>query len=334
LCSDSLRMQNLLSLHNTLEKLGCYDESWEPPLSCVFFGARPTPRPMQRRLARERREYLQKRSGEARTQEIHERKKLLKHYLDEENLLPRSLIKDARKLRELLSYDDIEHDTPKTHVDDEYALAGFEDPRVLMTTSHDPSQRLLTFVKEMKLIFPNCQRMNRGNIGASELTAVARQHGFTDIVVFHETRGEPDAMIVQHLPYGPSFYFTLFNVVRRHEIPDVAPMSLQYPHLIFENFTTPLGKRVMDGLRYLFPVVTNPDTNRVMTFDNNNDFISFRHHNWHHVPEKKKIVLVEAGPRFEMRLFQIKLGTMDMPEAETEWLLRPYMNTAKKRRVL
>lgn len=30
----------------------------------------------------------------------------------------------------------------------------------------------------------------------------------------------------------------------------------------------------------------------------------------------------------------IKLGTMDMPEAETEWLLRPYMNTAKKRRVL
>jgi hypothetical protein len=36
-------------------------------------------------------------------------------------------------------------------------------------------------------------------------------------------------------------------------------MSLQYPHLLFENFSTPLGKRVMDGLRFLFPVVTNPD---------------------------------------------------------------------------
>lgn len=30
-------------------------------------------------------------------------------------------------------------------------------------------------------------------------------------------------------------------------------MSLQYPHLIFENFTTPLGKRVMDGLRWRAP---------------------------------------------------------------------------------
>ena len=44
LCSDSLRMQNLLSLHNTLEKLGCYDESWEPPLSCVIVHGKRRPR--------------------------------------------------------------------------------------------------------------------------------------------------------------------------------------------------------------------------------------------------------------------------------------------------
>jgi U3 small nucleolar ribonucleoprotein protein IMP4 len=46
------------------------------------------------------------------------------------------------------------------------------------------------------------------------------------------------------------------------------------------------------------------------------------------------IELVELGPRFEMHLYQIKLGTVDMHEAETEWVLRPYMNTAKKRKAL
>lgn len=35
-----------------------------------------------------------------------------------------------------------------------------------------------------------------------------------------------------------------------------------------------------------------------------------------------------------MTLFQVKLGTMDQPDAETEYVLRPYMNTAKKRRML
>jgi len=48
----------------------------------------------------------------------------------------------------------------------------------------------------------------------------------------------------------------------------------------------------------------------------------------------KKVELAEVGPRFELRLYQIKLGTVDIAEADTEWVLRPYMNTAKKRNVL
>ena len=35
------------------------------------------------------------------------------------------------------------------------------------------------------------------------------------------------------------------------------------------------------------------------------------------------------------RLYQIKLGTLEMENsADTEWVLRPYMNTAKKKTTL
>lgn len=34
-----------------------------------------------------------------------------------------------------------------THVDDEYSQAGIEDPRVLITTSRDPSSKLAQFAK-------------------------------------------------------------------------------------------------------------------------------------------------------------------------------------------
>jgi U3 small nucleolar ribonucleoprotein protein IMP4 len=47
-----------------------------------------------------------------------------------------------------------------------------------------------------------------------------------------------------------------------------------------------------------------------------------------------KIVLKEAGPRFEMQPYEIRLGTLDQNEAEKEWVLRPYMNTARKRQAL
>lgn len=43
----------------------------------------------------------------------------------------------------------------------------------------------------------------------------------------------------------------------------------------------------------------------------------------------------EVGPRFQLRLYEIKLGTLDSADsADTEWALRPYMNTTVKRRFL
>ena len=84
-------------------------------------------------------------------------------------------------------------------------------------------------------------------------------------------------MIVSHFPHGPTLYFTLHNVTLRHDIASyhTSTVSEQYPHLIFENFSSTLGERVRDCLKYLFPV-PKEDSKRVMTFANENDFISFR----------------------------------------------------------
>lgn len=40
--------------------------------------------------------------------------------------------------------------------------------------------------------------------------------------------------------------------------------------------------------------------------------------------------LKEVGPRFEAKIFQITLGTVDQPHAEKEWALRSYTKSAKK----
>jgi U3 small nucleolar ribonucleoprotein protein IMP4 len=54
----------------------------------------------------------------------------------------------------------------------------------------------------------------------------------------------PDGLMVCHLPFGPTAYFTLYNVVMRHDVPDIGTMSEAFPHLIFDNFTSRLGRRV------------------------------------------------------------------------------------------
>ena len=76
--------------------------------------------------------------------------------------VPTELRKEERQLRHQIELEDDNTAVPRTHVDDEYAHAGERDPKILITTSRDPSSRLTQFAKELKLIFPGAQRLNRG----------------------------------------------------------------------------------------------------------------------------------------------------------------------------
>ncbi|KAH7340579.1 Brix-domain-containing protein [Rhizoctonia solani] len=288
---------------------------------------------MIRRQARERREYIYRKNQEAQERQTFERKQKLKDALASGKTLPTELRKDAAELGKVMTMDESQAE-PTTHIDDEYSRAGIMDPKIVITTSRDPSSKLLQFSKEMKLVFPNSTRINRGNYVVKELADACRANDVTDLVVLHEHRGVPDALIVSHFPHGPTLYFSLHNVGLRHDIATYSQstVSEQYPHLIFEGFTSKLGQRVMDALRYLFPV-PKPDATRVMTFANENDFISFRHHVFAKTSHKE-VQLAEVGPRFEMKPYEIRQGTIEQATADKEWVLSHYTRTAKKRRQL
>jgi len=297
---------------------------------------------MERRNARLRREYIFRKSLQPRYRAEYKAKKKLQHALDSGHKVPLSIQDKFDRLNYDIKADDVhtkEIGKKTKFLDDEYALAGVKDPRILLTTSRDPTNKLSRFVKEMKLCFPNSIRINRGNIGTKYLISMARNTGFSDIIIFHEHGGIPDGMILCHLPYGPTAYFSLKDVLARHDLPkgSLTPLSEQTPHLIFNNFSTMLGERVTRILKYLYPVIEDKHKEkirRVISFSNINDFIMFRHHIYRKVNQNQDVDLIEVGPRFTMRLYQIKLGTIDMKEAQTEWVLRPHFNTAWKRKAL
>ena len=64
-----------------------------------------------------------------------------------------------------------------------------------------------------------------------------RRGEFTDLILVHETRGQPDGLVVCHLPLGPTTYFTLENCVLRHDVDTPPKYSSDIaPHLIFHDF--------------------------------------------------------------------------------------------------
>ncbi|KAL1681644.1 anticodon-binding protein [Schizophyllum commune] len=287
---------------------------------------------MIRRQVRERRQYVYAKSLEAQERQTYERKQQLKDALASGKPLPTELKKDAKSMGKDLAYDEAQEE-PSTHIDNEYSRAGIQDPKIVITTSRDPSSKLLQFAKEMRLVFPNAHRINRGNYVVKELADACRANDVTDLIVLHEHRGVPDAMIVSHFPHGPTVFFTLNNVLLRHDIASYkeSTVSEQYPHLIFDNFSSQLGHRIRDVLKYLFPV-PKEDSKRVMTFANEDDFIAFRHHVF--VKHGKEVQLAEVGPRFQMKPYEIRQGTIEQTESEREWVLAHYARTSKKRSML
>ena len=255
-----------------------------------------------RRQIRLRKEYLYKKQQDTQQVLRDEKKRKLKSAIDDGKSIPTEIVQEARLLHHELEMDVNPIDSSVQDIDDEYSNTGAREPKVCVTTSRDPSSRLKQFAKEIKLCIPNSQAVNRGNHRTDELIEACRKADFTDVVILNETRGMPDGLIVSHLPFGPTAYFTLSNCVLRHDIPECKPASQAYPHLILDGLNSKVGRRVKRILQALYPVPKG-DSKRVITFANNNDFLSFRHHMY--TMDKGEPQLTEAGPRFEMQPYEV-----------------------------
>lgn len=291
----------------------------------------------QRRQARERRDYLYRRALTLRDAEIAEKRAKLKSSLASGKPLDPSIAND-KSLRADFRYDESRPDRStqeELEMDDEYShLSGVVDPRILVTTSRDPSSRLGTFAKEIRLLLPTAVRLNRGNLILNNLVGSAKGSGLSDMILVHEHRGTPTAMTISHFPHGPTASFSLHNVVLRADIPNAerGTVSESYPHLIFEGFTTPLGRRVVKILQHLFPP-REPSAklgSRVVTFKNIDDSIEVRHHVFVKTGYQS-VELAEVGPRMTMRLFEIRAGTLENKDGDVEWHMNQYTRTARKK---
>ena len=243
--------------------------------------------------------------------------------------------KQIRLKKEYLREREKEREAPKpdylnSKKDNEYQLRSYEDPRVLITSSRAPSARLKQFQKEMTELIPNATAMNRGANKIKDIFDYGIQKDFTEIILIHENKGEPDGLIVSHLPVGPTIFFGLTGVVLRHDVDkNKDKYSQAYPHLIFHNLNDRIGERIKIILQNLFPAPLNQKSKRTISFIAEENFISMRHHNYEK-KDYKTVELFEVGPRFELRPYMIKLGSLIDNSATIEWSMKSFINTATK----
>lgn len=180
--------------------------------------------------------------------------------------------------------------------DEEAAAAAAEDefashfarsvpPSLLVTTSRRPHAPTFAFLSNLLETLPNATFYGRKAFGVAQIISYATARGFTNVAFFNEGRkfskgARLDALLLVHLPTGPTAHFRLSNAVLTADIKGHGRPSNHVPELILNNFTTALGHRVGRLFASLLPPAPQFAGRRVVTLHNQRDYIFFRHHRY------------------------------------------------------
>ncbi|KAG2215496.1 hypothetical protein INT46_006756 [Mucor plumbeus] len=205
-----------------------------------------------------------------------------------------------------------------------------KSPKVLVTSSKNPSPNCYDFCAEMVSMFPDAQFAKRGpKHELRQVIKIANEKEFTDVIIVNEDRKVPNAITLIHLPDGPTAYFKLTSFTPAKAISGHGRVTAHNPELILNNFNTRLGHTIGRMFQALLPQVPEFQGRQVITFHNQRDFIFVRRHRYV-FRDTEKVGLQELGPKFTLKLRWLQKGVYKR-DGEYEWVFKPDMETSRKR---
>eukprot|EP00834_Sanchytrium_tribonematis_P001040 NODE_22_length_42145_cov_1.310612.p14 type:complete len:343 gc:universal NODE_22_length_42145_cov_1.310612:13398-14426(+) len=202
------------------------------------------------------------------------------------------------------------------------------EPKILVTTSRNPSGKIYDFANEFSDIFPNCEFVKRKNFDVKQIVKFCQNRNYTDVIIINENNKIADYLTMIHLPEGPTAFFRLSNTALSKEIHNHGRSTAHQPELILNNFDSKLGRTVGRFLACLFPKLPEFEGRQVATFHNQRDFIFFRRHRY--MFNHGKAVLQEIGPRFTLKLRWLRKGLFDH-DGEIQFKWHPKMQVDRRK---
>ena len=202
--------------------------------------------------------------------------------------------------------------------------------QIFITTSRSPTKKLLQFIKELENIFPYSQKINRGSEFLTSLVSFCLLQKIKNLIVVYENRSKPSALVISHLPSGPSLFFTLSNVLYGIDMKKLKKNQI-LPNVIFDNLSSNLGTRISSVLGALFPP-SNVKSQRLITFTGFKGIILFGHYWSEKIGYKRESLLFKKiSPSFDLQPFKITLDVLGKKNQKIEWILTPFINSKKKK---
>lgn len=248
------------------------------------------------------------------------RKRLLREYLlkredDNKQEKRREEIKEAYKNNVKLTHD-LKEDAQHLLTEIIYDIPIENEqktPKILVTTSRNPSSMLRESAKRISNVFSG-KLLSRGSLTVEELSEHCVTDGITTLIILTESKGKPSTMTISFFPTGPTF---CFNITKFRLERSVSNHSTNVG-LIVDNFNSEIGLKLANFTKLMFP--KREIYKRIILVANRNDVVIVHHFN--------DIEKFTSDLSFEMKLYEIKKCTFDMDSQE--WSIRAFLNSSNK----
>lgn len=230
------------------------------------------------------------------------------------------LTQEDRRVPDLTIVEENDMEILREEEEDEFSdhYKGKTTPKILITTCAKPNSSVLLFISELQALWPHSEFHKRQKFSLKDISKMAVDENFTDLVVITQQFNNPKVLIISHLPKGPTATYRISSFLPAKSIPDVGPRTKHAPELILKNFTTRIGKRISRMMGALFKLKPDLQARGVVTIHNQRDFLFLRYHRYI-FDSLSKVRLQELGPRFTLRLRSLQHGLFDTTNGEWEW---------------
>ncbi|GBE59874.1 IMP4 family U3 small nucleolar ribonucleoprotein [Babesia ovata] len=257
------------------------------------------------------------------------RKRRIRNRDPSEKQVP-STIESMRRFDETLVRPDDAEVAAEERIDEFAAhFRGETEPKLYLTTSRRPSEKMRRFIKELLLILPNIYYFPRDEYKLEQMVKEASGAGFTAMLLVTQGLHKlPNGLYICSLPAGPTTFYRLTSLVLASDMKGSGNFTESKSEIILNNFNTRIGRRIGRQIASLFPLDPEFEARRVITWHNQRDMIFFRHHRYVFRNEKK-CSLMEIGPRFTLKMHSVQ-GTMDLEKGLFEFVWRPDLQVDRK----
>jgi len=206
----------------------------------------------------------------------------------------------------------------------------------LIATSRHATKISFKFISAILEALPSSTFCERKNYEYKKIVKFAKNVGFRNVLVINQEKNKINSMLLINMSSSTEALFRISNLKLKAALPGCGRPSKYQPEVMLNNFNTMTGRKIAYMFASMFHQEPQFIGRKVVVFNNQRDFIFFRHYRYIFnkklikSAEKKEspkfiagVFLQELGPRFTLNLETIYNSTDESKTKKYEFLRHP-----------